>query len=230
VISLPKARDQNNNFVRIFTPVQETIINSNTFHLHPTGTMFWVEKKILFIADVHLGKVAHFRKHGSAVPQDAILKNFEQLDEAISCCNPKEVCFLGDLFHSSLNTEWLYFEKWVGQQKALITLVSGNHDIINPLRFEKIGIKIFDERILDTFLLTHIPEEREGLYNFCGHIHPGVRLQGLGRQILKMPCFFKKPNQMILPAFGEFTGNYILEPEDGDEVFVVTPEEVILVE
>ena len=210
--------------------MQKITINTQHFTLHPTGTMYWEEQKILFIADVHLGKVAHFRKHGSAVPQDALLKNFEQLDEAISCCDPKEVCFLGDLFHSVINTEWLYFEKWVQQQTAHLTLVAGNHDIINPLRFERLGIKIYEERIVQNFLLTHIPEEREGYFNFCGHIHPGVRLKGMGRQILKMPCFFKKSNQLILPAFGEFTGNYILEPEEGDEVFVVTPEEVILID
>lgn len=208
----------------------QTSIRNNTFQLHPTGTMYWVEQDMVLIADVHLGKVAHFRKHGSAVPQEAIAKNFKQLDDAISCCNPKEVCFLGDLFHSSLNIEWLHFENWVMRQSANITLVSGNHDIISPLKFEKLGIKIFEECIIDSFLLTHHPEKREGLFNFCGHIHPGVRLKGMGRQVLKMPCFFKKPNQLILPAFGEFTGNYILEPEDGDEVFVVTPEEVILVE
>lgn len=209
--------------------MQKITIHNHTFLLQPTGTMFWVEHKILFIADVHLGKISHFRKHGSAVPQDALLKNFEQLDKAISCCNPTEICFLGDLFHSDLNVEWVYFEKWVMQQAAKITLIAGNHDIINPKRLERIGIKIFQERIIESFLLTHIPKERSSYFNFCGHIHPGVRLKGIGRQTLKMPCFFKKTNQLILPAFGEFTGNYILEPEDGDQVFVVTPDEVILV-
>lgn len=221
---------KNASYICIFTTVQQIVIHNHTFLLQPTGTMYWVEHKILFIADVHLGKVSHFRKHGSAVPQEALLKNFAQLDEAIACCNPLEVCFLGDLFHSDINVEWLYFEKWVKQQTAILTLVAGNHDIINPRRFENIGIQIYKERILESFLLTHIPEERDGYFNFCGHIHPGVRLQGIGRQTLKMPCFFKKPYQLILPAFGEFTGNYILQPRDGDEVFVVTPDEVILVE
>lgn len=198
--------------------------------MQPTGAMYWEEQHILLIADVHLGKVAHFRKHGSAVPQEAIAKNFETLDEAISCCDPKEICFLGDLFHSDLNIEWLHFENWVTQQKTQISLVVGNHDIIAPQRFKNMGIFLYQERIIDTFLLTHHPEERKGLYNFCGHIHPGVRLQGFGRQALKMPCFFKKKHQLILPAFGEFTGTYILQPEGEDEVFVVTPDEVILVE
>lgn len=210
--------------------VTKTTIHNNTFILQPTGAMYWKEQELLLIADVHLGKVAHFRKHGSAVPQEAIAKNFEMLDKAISCCDPKEVCFLGDLFHSTLNIEWLHFENWVAVQKARLSLVVGNHDIIAPERFKNAGIAIYQERIIDTFLLTHHPEEREQLYNFCGHIHPGVRLQGMGRQVLKMPCFFKKNHQLILPAFGEFTGNYILQPEDEDEVFVVTPEEVILVE
>ena len=205
-------------------------IHNNTFRLQPTGTMFWEEREMLLIADVHLGKVAHFRKHGSAVPQEAISKNFEQLDAAIDCCEAKEICFLGDLFHSSLNTEWLYFEQWVTRQKAQLSLVVGNHDIIAPEKFETLGINLYQERVLDQFLLTHHPEERNNLYNFCGHIHPGVRLKGIGRQLLKMPCFFKKPSQLILPAFGEFTGNYILKPDEGDQVFVITPDEVILVE
>ncbi|WP_405251239.1 ligase-associated DNA damage response endonuclease PdeM [Dokdonia sp. Asnod3-C12] len=207
----------------------QTTISNNTFLLHPTGAMYWQEQDVLLIADVHFGKVAHFRKHGSAVPQEAIQTNFEQLDKAIAYYNPKEVCFLGDLFHSDLNIEWAYFEKWISDQTVRFTLVIGNHDIISPLRFEGLGITIYDERIIDGFLLTHHPEERDGLYNFCGHIHPGVRLQGMGRQALKMPCFFKKKSQLILPAFGTFTGNYLLEPEEGDEVFVLTPNEVILI-
>ena len=68
-----------------------------------------------------------------------------------------------------------------------------------------------------------------GDYNFSGHIHPGIKLKGIGKQFLKLPAFFQKKNQLILPAFGEFTGNYIMNPEDDDVVFAVTPDEVILV-
>ena len=44
-------------------------INNHNFILHPSGAIFWLEKKTLFLADVHLGKVAHFRKNGIAVPR-----------------------------------------------------------------------------------------------------------------------------------------------------------------
>jgi DNA ligase-associated metallophosphoesterase len=209
------------------TMTQKINIHTQTFTLHPHGGVFWEEKSLLLISDVHLGKVGHFRKFGAAVPRKAIHKNFILLDELVHHFEPFHICFLGDLFHSSLNKEWNLFENWVEKTASKITLVAGNHDIIAPQKFEDLSIEIFQELLLDKFLLTHHPEEREGKFNFCGHIHPAVRLQGFGRQRLKLPCFFKTNNQLILPAFGEFTGNYTLTPKKEDEVFIVVEGEVI---
>ena len=202
-------------------------INNQEFILHPHGGAFWVEKSMLLISDVHLGKVAHFRKFGAAVPQKAIHKNFILLNEIVEYFQPFQVCFLGDLFHSSLNKEWQLFENWVAKTPAEIILVAGNHDIISPVKFEDLGIQIFQELVIDQFLLTHHPERRNEFFNFCGHIHPAIRLQGYGRQRLKLACFFKKTHQLILPAFGQFTGAYVLEPTKADEVFVIAGDEVV---
>ncbi|MGO4912603.1 ligase-associated DNA damage response endonuclease PdeM [Leeuwenhoekiella sp. W20_SRS_FM14] len=209
---------------------QTITILDNTFVLHPAGGIYWVEQETLLIADVHLGKVSHFRKHGSAVPYKAVAENFIQLSRIADSFKPKGICFLGDLFHSSLNTEWNLFEDWVASREENIILVAGNHDIIAPLKYEKLGVPIYSEIKTGTFLLTHHPEETEGFFNFCGHIHPGIRLGGIGRQVLKLSCFFKTENQLILPAFGTFTGNYYLEPKPGDAVFAVTKKEVIQVQ
>lgn len=203
--------------------------NDQEFILHPLGGMFWVEKSLLLISDVHLGKVNHFRKFGAAVPRQAIHKNFLLLDKIVADFSPFQICFLGDLFHSSLNKEWELFENWVAKTPAEIILVSGNHDIISPLLFEKLNIEIYQEWILDDFLLTHHPEERENLFNFCGHIHPAIKLKGFGRQNLRLSCFFKSKNQLILPAFGEFTGTYTLKPTKKDEVYVIVEDEVVKV-
>ena len=46
-------------------------INANEFVLHPTGAVYWREKQTWLLADIHLGKVAHFRKNGIAVPRAA---------------------------------------------------------------------------------------------------------------------------------------------------------------
>lgn len=204
-------------------------IQNQTFEFHPSGAAFWKEQHMLLISDVHLGKISHFRKHGSAVPYKAIGRNFQQLSAVVKYFRPSTICFLGDLFHSALNAEWQLFEEWVKTISAEVLLIAGNHDIISPLKYEAIGIQVHEEMITEGFFLTHHPEEREGFYNICGHIHPGYRLIGRGRQVLKLPCFYKSRSQLILPAFGEFTGNYILKPSEQDQVFALTGQEVIRV-
>lgn len=204
-------------------------IGKSDFILHPSGGIYWPEQEVLLLADVHLGKISHFRKHGSAVPQKAITHNFRKIDKLLKEFDPEHIVFLGDLFHSSLNMEWELFEEWYSGIDNQVHLIAGNHDIISPLKYEKIGISVFPEIEVDGFLLTHHPEKREKLFNLCGHLHPGYRMKGSGRQMLKLSCFFMSPDQLILPAFGEFTGNYFMQPQEEDLIFAITGKEVILV-
>ncbi len=200
---------------------QNIQIHNQSFVLHPSGSLFWEEKSVLMISDVHLGKVSHFRKYGAAVPQKAIQANFELMDEVVELFDPNNIYFLGDLFHSHINSEWNLFEEWTSKSTSKIILINGNHDIIPPLKYEALGIIIQDELVEKDFLLTHHPAERENYFNFCGHIHPAVKIRGSGKQSLRLPCFFKSPNQMILPAFGEFTGSFTLKPNKKDQVFAI---------
>lgn len=202
-------------------------IQNQNFVMHPTGAMLWEEKSMLLISDVHLGKVSHFRKFGAAVPHKAIQKNFELLNEAIGHFQPDVIVFMGDLFHSSLNKEWHLFEKWIATIHSKIILVVGNHDIISPVKYEDLEIEVVSEIRSDGFLLTHHPEEREGLFNFCGHIHPAIRLTGLGRQSVRLKCFFKSRSQMLLPAFGEFTGSHTLKAKKNCEIFALLGDAVL---
>ena len=207
----------------------EIEIKQNQFSLHSSGAIFWKQKEMLLIADVHLGKVAHFRKNGAAIPTTAAFKNLKKLTEISNQFQPEIICFLGDLFHSKLNEEWQDFEKWIEYTKAEVILISGNHDIIPTYLYEDLGVKVFDELLLDGFHLTHHPSEIKGTFNFSGHVHPGIRMKGVGRQFLKFPCFYKTENQLILPAFGNFTGNHILTPLETDEVYAIVEGEVICV-
>ncbi len=206
---------------------QTLTIAGQHLELHPSGAVFWKEESVLLISDVHLGKVTHFRKYGSPVPQKAIDHNFEVLEQNLNYFRPQTVCFLGDLFHSSMNSEWHRFESWVKKAQAKFLLVAGNHDIISPLKYEALGIALVPELSWGPFYLTHYPEEREGYFNLSGHIHPAVRLRGHGRQSLRLPCFFRNKHQLILPAFGAFTGSHILEKNEGDEVYAIAEAAVI---
>ena len=82
------------------------------------------------IADLHFGKVNHFRKSGIAVPVQANMKNASLLIDAIDLLKPDRVIFLGDLFHSAYNQEW-----------EVVVYVIG----LRWLRFENgIGNRMFD--------------------------------------------------------------------------------------
>ena len=116
-------------------------IRNNSFILHATGALYWKEHRRLLISDVHLGKISHFRKHGSAVPHGVIGENFRKLDTVMSLFQPRELIFLGDLFHSRLNREWALFAGWGEHQTARISLVEGHHDILSPEKYASLGDK-----------------------------------------------------------------------------------------
>lgn len=207
----------------------EIEIRHNNFTLHPSGAVYWEEQKALLISDVHLGKITHFRKHGLAIPEKAILGNFKRLDEVVELFSSYKIIFLGDLFHSKINNEWNLFAEWVNKISSKIILVEGNHDIITKQHYDELDIDVFPKLIIDDFLLTHHPTETDQVFNLCGHVHPGIKLKDLGRQSMKLPCFFIKENQFILPAFGEFTGKYYIQPEENDRIYAVVEDKIIQV-
>lgn len=204
-------------------------IQNQNFVLHSSGALFWEEKKMIIISDVHLGKITHFRKHGIAIPQNAVSENFKKITDVLEYFEPEKIIFLGDLFHSAKNSEWDLFEEWISNHNQETYLIAGNHDIIDERHYHEIGIMVVYVLEIDHFFFTHHPTEKQDFFNFSGHIHPGIILRGLGMQSLKLRCFFQKPNQMILPAFGEFTGKFILKPEEDHIVYAIAGNEVILI-
>jgi DNA ligase-associated metallophosphoesterase len=202
-------------------------LSGETLELHPLGAAFWKERKLLLISDLHFGKITHFRKNGAAVPHKAIMRNIERLDMVVTHFNPVEICFLGDLFHSHLNPEWDLFEAWIQSREERFILIRGNHDIISPEKYTKLKIQYMDSWDIAPFVLTHEPEIFEDRYNIAGHIHPAIALAGPGKQRLRLPCFFQRPNQLILPSFGAFTGSFTLIPEPGDTAYVMAEDQII---
>lgn len=211
----------------------KTIIAGEELILHHFKAIFWPRQSVLFLADLHLGKATHFRKAGLPVPMAVSDSNWDRLSTLLLAYMPNRVLILGDLFHSDYNQEWEVLGELIQQFKTTrFELVTGNHDILSPEQYARIGLVVHKEMLfLEPFLLTHIPIEEhivEG-YNLSGHIHPGVVLRGAGRQRLRLPCFYFGPKQGILPAFGAFTGLATIQPDKKDKVFVIAEEEVIKV-
>jgi DNA ligase-associated metallophosphoesterase len=198
--------------------------------MYPEKILFLPDKKILLIADLHFGKINHFRKSGIAVPMQANMKNASLLIDAIDLLKPDRVIFLGDLFHSSYNQEWETVAQITHHFSACsFELVIGNHDILSLEKYCQNLLKVSHEVAIGSFILTHEPlqDVPNGMYNIAGHIHPGVRLKGGAGQSLMLPCFYFRGNQAILPAFGSFTGMAKINPQKGERVFAITKDNVI---
>jgi len=205
-----------------------------TLHLHPHRGIYWEEQDLLFLADLHLGKATHFRQAGIAVHSDVSNDNFYNLNTIIEDFHPSRVLFLGDLFHSSLNSTWHVFSTFIANYPNIkFELVEGNHDIIDRDLFEQIHIPIYSEPlVVGPFIFSHYPLDNlsQDLYNFHGHIHPGIQLVGYGKQYLKLPCYHFGQYNCVLPAFGKFTGLARVQAQNQDSVYVIAEGEVIEVQ
>jgi len=190
------------------------------------------EIRVLVLADLHFGKVNHFRRAGLPVPTSATSRNAERLISLIQELEPARTIFLGDLFHSAYNDDWEVVGQIVRHFPACtFDLVRGNHDVLSDLQYTRQGIHMLEQESLGNLLLTHEPlpgnQIPKGLVNVAGHIHPAASLVGKGRQSLRLPCFWLSEQQLVLPAFGSFTGLFAVYPREKDTVFVIADNRVM---
>jgi DNA ligase-associated metallophosphoesterase len=213
----------------------------STLHTHldqhlsllPQKAVYWHEEQSLLLADLHLGKAAHFRKAGIPVPSLVHHHDLQRLDELLLMTQAKKIYFLGDLFHSALNREWYDFTAWMEKypEKDFI-LIKGNHDILPDQVYEESRLQIISEKLaIPPFLLTHEPlkekNKKSDLYPICGHVHPAVSLRGSGFQQITLPCFYFGLHYALLPAFGKFTGFHKIKPGKRETVYAITENRVL---
>ena len=214
--------------------MQEAMVAGERLQLHPDRAVYWPAQRILLLADLHLGKGAHFRRAGIAVPRLVCNVNLARLRGLIEEFKPARVLLLGDLFHSDHNHVWGAFCDFTASFPELsFELVPGNHDILPPTCYEEARLVMHEEIVpLGPFSLSHHPLREEqrlpGKYNLCGHVHPCVKLVDRSSAI-KLPCFFFGQQEGILPAFGEFTGCGEVKARYGDRVYVLAEDTVLSV-
>ena len=199
--------------------------------LLPEKAMYWEEFKTLVISDLHLGKSGHFRKHGIAVPESVNESNIQRLDVLTRQLTPEKIIFLGDLFHSQYNAEFESFKHWRRSHAGIdMVLTIGNHDIISRLEFKKTGLECVNTLRMGPFLFMHDESDDQlntSTITVSGHIHPAIKLKTKGRQSIYSPCYYIGGTNILLPAFGTFTGTFLVEPTQNDRVFAVVEDKVI---
>jgi len=218
------------------SPIPHTIQKQHLW-LSAERCIFWEEEKSLIISDLHFGKTGHFRKSGIAVPQTVFKEDLQRLVAQIQHFQPKHLIVVGDFFHSNANKELDLFKKWREDfADIIIHLVKGNHDILKEDWYSSCDIKLNEEEMsVSDFTFIHDITSRVSVtsqlstvnYYFSGHIHPGIRISGIGKQSLCFPCFYFGKKYAVLPAFSHFTGVAIIDPEEDENVFAIVKNKLV---
>ncbi len=193
--------------------------------LRPDRSLFWPRARALLIADPHFGKAAAFRAAGVPVPGDPA-GPLGRLAAALADTAADRLVVLGDFWHSRdgrTDGTAAALAAWRAARPGLrVDLVRGNHDRAGP---PPAGWGGWHADLAEPpFRLAHHPDPSAAGYVLAGHLHPGVVL---GRERLRLPCFWFGPRVGVLPAFGGFTGAAAVPARPGDRLFAVAGDEVV---
>jgi hypothetical protein len=166
----------------------------------PSGALWWPDRRLLAVADLHLGKSRRLaRRGGSLLPPYESAETLGRLDAEIAALDPAQVLCLGDSFDDSAAEQELDEPDrlWLLRLTAgrAWLWVSGNHD---PAPVSLPGSARAEWR-QEGLAFRHIASGAEG--EISGHYHPKWSATGRMR-----PCFLLTGKGAILPAFGAYTG------------------------
>lgn len=217
--------------------IQQFKINNQSLCLNAERSIYWENENALIVSDLHFGKTGHFRKAGIAVPQSIFKEDIQRLVAQIQFFKPSSLIVVGDMFHSSANKELDLFTRWRENFDNLeIRLIKGNHDILNKNWYSGCGIELHEKSLtISSFCFQHDPAACEknsdgtNPYVFSGHIHPGITLNGIGKQTLRFPCFYFTSTFCVLPAFSRFTGIVSVRPAADEVAFAIVNNSIVRV-
>ena len=204
-------------------------IFGETFWLSAQRCAFWEAQNALILSDLHFGKTGHFRKHGIAVPQTVFKEDLQRLVMLIDFFKPTQIIAVGDLFHSNANLELELFKRWRTDFPDLaFHLVRGNHDILKKDWYRDAAIDVCEQLQIGNIYFNHETCTAEAnRFSFCGHLHPGITLHGMGKQSLRFPCFYFAHDHCILPAFSRFTGMASVQRSSAESIYAIVDSALI---
>ncbi len=200
--------------------------------LLPERAVYCPPERTLFVADLHLGKAAAFRAAGAPAPFGASEETLRRLGALCDDLGAERLVVLGDFAHARASlTDGLSesLRAWRRTRAALdCVVVIGNHDRRAAPLYAGCGFPAVEEpSLLSGFACRHHPLDQDprqpGPIALAGHIHPVARLSGRGRDSVRLPCFVIGRRQIVLPAFGEFTGGALVWPEEGERIVLAAP-------
>ena len=183
----------------------EIVFAGQRLLLDPAGVLFWPERRLLIVADLHFEKGAAFARRGWLVPPHDTLATIEKLERVLARLRPQTVVSLGDGFHDRHGP--IHLPQTMADRIRAITgacewlWLSGNHDPQPPADLGGSGV---DAVAIGGLTLRHLSIDPDG-HEITGHLHPCAKVR-LGRRTARLGCFVTNGRKLVLPAFGAFTG------------------------
>ena len=181
------------------------LVNGAALIAHHSGALFWPDRSLLMVADLHLEKGSYRASQGRFLPPYDTAATLRRLAAAVAAFDPAMVACLGDSFHDpdaearlseddtmaiqslTRSREWL----WIG----------GNHDPRPPQHLGGTGMV---ELKLGSLTLRH-QVGGCGAGEVTGHLHPKASVRLRGRRLTRR-CFVSDDLRLVLPAFGAYAG------------------------
>ena len=211
-------------------------LRGETLELLPEKAFLWVEKAMLVLSDLHLGKADSLQAQGVPIPSLSHDDDFNRLRRLIDLHQPRTVVFLGDLIHDrqswsqALETRLAQFFQDFSQID--FKLILGNHDrhsrdILRDWPLELIE----DDWRVEPFIFAHGHQSQKlksDDFEISGHVHPVIKISQ-GPVKLRLPCFVEGPQSLVVPSFGILTGGFEIERKKNEKVYAVADKKIILV-
>lgn len=176
-----------------------------TLHALASGALWWPERRLLCVSDLHLGKSDRMaRLGGPMLPPYETQETLDRLGADLTATDAREVVCLGDSFDDLAASRDMAAQlkdhllglmagrRWVW--------ILGNHDP-GPVDLGGTHLADYD---LGPLTFRHIAE-LGATGEVSGHYHPKARVLLRGRALSRR-CFLLDDARLILPAFGAYTG------------------------
>jgi uncharacterized protein len=170
-----------------------------------SGALWWPDKRLLCVSDLHLGKSERIARHGGAVlPPYETRDTLNRLAADLALSDAAIVVCLGDSFDDLGAARALPESErlWIARLQAgrRWVWIEGNHD---PGPADISGTHLA-ELPLAPLSFRHIA--RAGASGeVSGHFHPKAQVKTPARTISR-PAFLVDRDRVILPSYGTYTG------------------------
>jgi DNA ligase-associated metallophosphoesterase len=178
----------------------------------PEGALWLESESTLVVSDLHLEKGSAFAARGQMLPPYDTRATLARLAALMARLKPAMVVSLGDSFHDGGGPARMD-DADAGALQALVNAadwvwIVGNHDPEIPA---SLGGRIHDTLRLGTLTLRHEPT-CGGAGEIAGHLHPCAKVSAHGRSV-RARCFATDGAQLVMPAFGAYTGGLNVRDE-----------------